>query len=306
MTMNTKLMSLVLLAAVALPLGCQQTGDTNIEAATQEVKAQYSGPEQHLIEALNGLDLRPDQRQALDGLVADTQIRLVGAKQAVADLMREAALGIRKGEVNEQRIRILADNLKGEFHKSRPVVIASLNAAHKMLDRAQREQLVASLRAKHKERMAARHEGDMDSPGFHGRGHGHGHGHMGRGHAGRGRHKLRRIAEKLGLSKSQRGRIRDAIGQGIAAMHVAPAPSEDHWQSRKEKMRAAVKSFLSDSFDAAKLPFLDKPHAPGLDKLNKVLKMGKVILPVFSQEQRDKVASHLEFRADIIAPATDD
>jgi hypothetical protein len=304
MAMKSKLMSLAMLAALALPVGCQQTGDTNIDTATQQVKAQYSGPEQHLIEALYSLDLRPEQRATLEGLVADTQTRLVDAKQAVADLMREAARGIRKGSVNEERLRILAENLKGEFHKSRPVVIASLNSVHKTLDRAQRKQLVAALRAKHKERMANRFGGDMDGPGF------HGHGHMGRGrghgHMGRGRHRLRRIAEKLGLSKNQRGRIKDAIDQGIAAMQKGQPSPESRQQNRREKIRAAAKTFLSDGFEAANLPFLDKPQAPGLEKLGKILKMSKLILPILSQQQRDKIAAHLEFRADIIAPANQD
>ncbi len=304
--MKYQLMSLAILAAGGLAaggltLGCNQAGDTSIVAATKEAKARYSGPEEHLVEALYSLELRPDQRPKLDTLVADTQARLVDAKRAVADLMREAARGIRKGEVNEERLRILAENLKGEFFKSRPVVIAALNSLHKTLDRAQREQLLTTLRAKHKERMALNAGGDMGSPGFHGHGHGHRHGRMGGGH-----HRLRRIAEKLGLSKSQRGRIKDAINQGIAAMHLAndPPPSEDRWKMRREKMRAAAKSFLGDEFDAAALPFLDKPHAPGLKKLGKILKMGKSILPIFSQDQRDQIAEELEFRADIIAPPT--
>lgn len=297
MAMKTIQTSLALLATLALTLGCQRAGDTSIETATQQVKAQHTGPEQHIIEALYSLDLRPDQRRTLDGLVAVTQARLLPGKQAVADLMREAARGIRKGEVNEKRIQILAENLKGEFHKARPFVIATLNTLHKTLDKAQREQLVATLRVQHRARMAERFGGDADCPGFHG----HGHGHMRRGH-----HKMRRIAEKLGLSKGQKGRIKDVIHRGIAAMHEGQEPPEAHRQKRHEKIRAAMKSFLSDDFDAANLPFLDKPHGPGLEKLDKILKMGKVILPIFSKEQRDRIATHLEFRADIVAPHSDD
>jgi len=295
MAMKTIQTSLALLAALALTLGCHQAGDTSIETATQQVKAQHSGPEQHLIEALYSLDLRPDQRRTLDGLVTDAQAKLLSAKQAVADLMREAARGIRKGKVNEDRLRVLAENLKGEFHKARPFVIATLNTVHKTLDQAQREQLVATLRAKHRARMAERLGADADHPGFHG--HGHGHGHMKRGH-----HRMRRIAEKLGLSKGQKGRIKDVIHRGIAAMHEGQEPPQAQRQKRHEKIRAAMKSFQSDDFDAATLPFLDKPHGPGLEKLGKILKMGKLILPIFSQEQRDKIATHLEFRADIVAP----
>jgi hypothetical protein len=314
MAMKTIPTSLALLAAFSLVLGCQRAGDTDIESATRQVKAQHTGPEQHLIEALYRLDLRPDQRKAMDGLMANAQLRLLPVKQAVADLMREAARGIRKGEVNAVRLKVLAENIKGEFHKARPFVIATLNSVHKTLDKGQREQLVATLRERHRARMAERFGSDMDRPGFHGHGHGlghglgHGRGHglgHGRGHMHRGHHRMRRIAEKLGLSKGQRGRIKDVIHRGIAAMQEGQQAPKARWHKRHEKIRAAVRSFLSDDFDAAELPFLDRPHGPGLDKLDRILKVGKLVLPILSQQQRDKIATHLEFRADIVAPPTE-
>jgi Spy/CpxP family protein refolding chaperone len=293
--------SLALLAAVALTLGCQQSGDTSIDTATQKVKAQHTGPEQQLIAALYSLDLRPDQRKTLEVLVTDAQVQLQPSKQAVADLMREAAKGIRKGNVNEERLRILAENLKGEFHKARPLVINTLNTVHKTLDKSQREQLVATLRAKHKARMAERFGQDAADSADNAGHHSHHRGHMKRGH-----HKMRRIAEKLGLSKSQKGRIKDVIQRGIAAMHQDQPAPEARMKQRHEKIRAAVESFLTDDFDAAKLPFLDKPHMPGLKKLEKIMRLGNVVLPIFSEDQRAKIATHLEFRADLVAPLSAD
>jgi len=297
MAMKLITTSLALLSAVALTLGCQQAGDTKIDTITQQIKVQQEGPEQQLIAALYSLDLRPDQRKTMEGLVVDAQATLLPSKQAVADLMREAARGIREGKVNEERLRILAENMKGEFHKARPLVISTLNTVHKTLDRAQREQLVTTLRAQHKARMAERFGETGEGAGFHGRGHGN----MKRAH-----HRTHRIAERLGLSRGQKGRIKDVIQRGIAAMQQDQPAPEDRWKKRREKIRAAVESFLTDDFDAAKLPFLDKPHMPGLEKLDKIMKLGNAVLPIFSAEQRAKIATHLEFRADLIAPLSVD
>ncbi len=295
--MKTMTTSLALLAAIALTVGCQRGGDTDIGETTQRVKAQNTGPEQYVIKALFSLDLRPEQRKELDNLVADVQLSTLPVKQAMADLMREAGKQIRAGKINEERIRILAENLKGEYSKARPTIVASLNQVHKSLDQAQRQQLVDTLRDQHKARMQMHMDGDDKRHGFHGRRHGHGPGHM------RGRHKMRRIAEKLGLSKQQKGDLKDVIEQSMAAAKEGKEAPAMRRENHRKKLRAAVDAFVSDSFDAAKLPLLDKPHGPGLEKLGKILKMGKLILPIFSDEQRDKIATHLEFRADIVAPA---
>ncbi|MFH2008607.1 MAG: Spy/CpxP family protein refolding chaperone [bacterium] len=288
-------------------LGCQPADEQKSDTVSKPMKTpegvkaelpEHHGPGKLIVKALAELELRADQRAKVDGLVTQTKAQLATTRSARAALMRAAARQIRAGKVNQEQLAALAEKLKADFVKARPQLVAALNSLHATLDAEQRRQLVDKLKAMHHGRMKKHFGDDAVSPhGIHGKRGFHGHHGFGGGHR-----RLKRIASKLGLTQGQQDRIADVIQNGIRAMHPDGDKSEAGFHGFHGRIQAAVKAFLSDDFDAAKLPFLSDAHQPAFHgKLQKILTMGQAILPILSADQRAKIATHLEYRADLLS-----
>ena len=254
-----------------LALACGRAGDAQTQQKTAELKQKAGFPGKVLLDALQDVDLRDDQRADVVALMEDTRKRLAPLRLERAKLLRDAAAAVRAGGVDETAIRSRVKTLKAAFDQAKPGLIQNLNKLHGLLDEDQRRQLVDALHERIKTRM-----------------HGHGPGAHG------GPHKfLKRLAAKLGLTGRQEDNIRARLKEEFPHH---PAEARKRHQKIRDEMRAAAEAFVADGFDAAKLA-LWSHHERQEQHLDKIIGVSKVVLPVLSIEQREHIATHLEQRA---------
>jgi Spy/CpxP family protein refolding chaperone len=222
------------------------------------------GPHGWVTSALEGLNLRADQRAAIEQLKTDTRTRSAPALAAHDRLMEAVATSIEAGTFDHGTIDPLVAGMQAAGDANRPAFEDAANRLHAILDQGQREQLVSSIR----EKLHA----------------GHGFAHM--GHMG-GQDHLAQVGAELGLTDDQTTTIRAKL-ETIRDSERATQPEGDGFRAHFAHMKAVAEAFVSDSFDA---------HALGVgDHLKPQMFAGKILprieaaLPVLTPAQRTHLA----------------
>lgn len=215
------------------------------------------GPHAWIAAALDKLDLRDDQRAALEQLRADVKTQsapVIVAHQKVAEAV---AVSIEAGGVLDRATidPLVADAVAAAV-ANRPVVEGAANRLYAILNLDQRQALVSALQA------------SVHAHGFH--------------HPA-GADRLAKISGELGLSSEQLATIRARVAGGSSGVPTEMVTAFAH-------MKRIADAFASDSFDAHALGVGDHAATVGPAMANLILTHLDAALPVLTAEQRTRLA----------------
>ncbi len=244
-----------------------------LEASDDETPAR---PLEGLLRSsLEDLNLRPDQRSAIEAIRTDLENETRGVHAARQDLAATLADQVAAGRIDDAVIAQKQAAAVQAVRDAKPAMQDALDRLHHALDAAQRRALVDKLRAKG-EVLRDR----MDERG---------------GARGVLRSRIMRLADQLELTAGQRMTIRDRLREEF--QRDRRAFDESRRAQAHARMREIGQAFLSDSFDARALDV--GRDAPDLTQKisSAAVRFVKVVVPVLTPEQRAKLASIIRTRA---------
>jgi Spy/CpxP family protein refolding chaperone len=220
------------------------------------------GPHGLVLSALEGMNLRDDQRAAIEQLKVDTRVRSAPALAAHDRVMEAVATSVEAGAFDHGTIDPLVTAMRTAGEANRPAFEDAANRLHAILTRDQREELISRI----KDKLHA--------------GHGFARSHMGHDH-------LAQIGAELGLTDEQNATIH-AKFEALEDSERASQPDGEGFRAHFAHMKAMADAFVSDSFDA---------HALGVDAHllpqalgGKILSRIEAALPVLTPAQRTHLA----------------
>ncbi len=238
------------------------------------------GPGFMLHAALKELELRPEQVEKIEGLLAGLESAHPEASPAHQAFEKALAAGVRAGKLERATLEPHFAALDQGANEGRKKVHAALNELHRTLDADQRKSLVAALEARG-ERAGKGRKHLGDEPGCGGGGQCDGAGKPGFGpHHGPGFG----MFGDLELSDTQREKLRSAMPDR-AAMQQA-------MQKKGEHMKRLVAAFAGEGFDAEKLT-ADAGKSPRAHAEARVKHL-EALLAVLEPAQREKLAARIE------------
>jgi Spy/CpxP family protein refolding chaperone len=245
-------------------------------AAHHEHHRHAHSPAAMLLQAAKKLDLTADQRTSIANLEAGLRADRGAMHRAQQDLRAALVAGVRAGNIDLARLqpREVAVEDAHKAHVAREA--AALNGLYATLQPAQRQALVASVRA----RQAARAEKWAGE-------------HEGRVQGEEGSQRVLRLTNQLGLDAEQQQRVAAMI-----ASQPRPAPAEmaARRDARKARMEALLTAFASDSFEANKLDLGGREQGVGREQHHAAFLAQ--LVPILRADQRDKLAASMEARRD--------
>ena len=233
---------------------------------------EWMGPHGAVGAALEKLDLRADQRGALEQLKTDVMADTASLRAAHDRLLEAVATSLESGgTLDHAAIDPLFAAMQGAVAAHRPVIESAANRFHGILDGRQREQLVSGL---HGQVLSRLHHGGADH--------------------------LATMAARLGLTDDQVATVRERLQ---AAHEGEPGAGTDDVRAHLTQVRALATAFESDSFDAHALRVGDLMSTM-VDKAGRVLGHLDVALAVLTPAQRTELARMLRARVSSSTPPT--
>lgn len=276
MKRTSKVIAITLSAALAV--GAYISLETGAEARSR--RGGGFGPMGKIHKLVKKLDLRTDQKVAVESLAKDLRAKAVPVRKLRKQAIRELAAGVRAGKIDKVKAEQLMAQAKSQAKALKPEFQTALNKLHSILDASQRAQLVDLLKEQ---------RGEMK-------------GKM-RGMRGKHRGKMQKMAKKLGLTDAQKDQIQDTVyaqfKKNRGEMRAKRGEMKGKRSQRKADMQAAAQAFMSDSFDARTLAAFNHKR-PGFAKAKgqRMVAFSEAVLPILSAEQREKLATLIEKRAD--------
>jgi len=204
--------------------------ETHAAAETQApTEAQATAASQHrpggwLFHQVEALDLRADQRAALDDIQQNLAADLAPHREAMRQITLALADAIERGQLDDATADQQRAALVAAVSDAKASFATAINAIHDTLDAGQRVALVEQLRQQHEAHAAQRADGAQP------------------------KHGLAKLAFELGLSEEQQAQIRDAFQKGVDEVFPDRAARRE---AHEAKMKAMAAAFVTDDFDAA-------------------------------------------------------
>jgi len=224
-----------------------------------------AGPMKKLLRVMKKLDLRPDQRAAVESLAKDMKAKAAPIRKLRTEAMQELARGVRAGKIDKARANRLIARATTQAKALKPEFITSLNKLHSILDTEQRAELVDMIKERKKRHFRGKHKG-----------------------------KMKRMAKKLNLTDAQKDRIQDAM---YAQFKKNRGEMRGKWRQKRAELKAAADAFRSDSFDARTLALFQRDPGKLKAKGRKMMALSEAVLPVLTETQREQLATMIETRA---------
>lgn len=295
-------LSTVLLSSALALAGCSGTGQEAPAPATQAqgqvapVAANTHGRVKLVGDALSQVPLRAEQRNEIEKMAADAEVRHETARKAQTELMTAVAEEVQAGAINRTALQPKIDAMVSAAEQVRPQDRAAFQRLHDLLDSGQREAFVAAI----KDKMHAQHGDwgharaaksdtngatpDQAAPeeGEHAE---HAFGRFGR---------MKKLAEDLKLTDDQRSQVKDVFKAEF---------QKNGGQHMREAMKAhehagdTMERFKANDFSVEK-------EAPVVDLRSKVsegttkaIDIAQKILPILTPEQRAIAAQKIREHA---------
>jgi hypothetical protein len=266
------LVALVLAAAGAV-VGCNHAasdadaqGSEPVAEAAQaaDAPAETGGFHGMLGKGLDTINLRADQKAAVEKIRATLRAQGEPVRAARRGFVAALADRVAAGNVDEAGLAGPIAGISRAAEAFEPAFQGSLASLHAALDPAQRQALVAELRA-HRGRWHGK-------PG--GKGHRHGM-----------RRRLERLAAQLSLAADQVATIRANL-QAEGPRDGAERPQEE----RGERMRAVADAFPGNTFDPATLGAGKELPEQATGRARHEVKFYAAVVPALNAAQRAKLA----------------
>lgn len=258
------------------------TPPNDAQRSHNEGPGEHHGHRRGIHHLLEGIQLRPEQRDAVMRLHVEAMNGRVAVENATKPYRSELAKELRAGSFDRVVLdRLLAASAQ-DLGTLPQVHVQMLAKLHAILDPAQRAQVADKL---------SKSPPMMGPPGEHPSGGGKAQG-RGRGHGPNGGHAFfHKFTEDLDLTPSQR----DAIAKAIHERMTAEKPGEEHAAMRAEmeaRSKDLAERFRKDTFvvtDADKMPI-----AMAAKHLGHLGDFTMVAAPILTVNQRQKLADHIE------------
>jgi Spy/CpxP family protein refolding chaperone len=214
--------------------------------------------------SLDSIDLRADQRVTTRAIMADLDAKTAPSRAArkriAAALADEIAAGSLSRDLAEARLAELArvDQAAGA------ALDDAANQLYAALDARQRKQLLRAMRSNWR----------------------HGAGDEGHGEKA----KAKALLEDLDLTRDQKHAIRAKVRDEIKGS-MSSAREQRH--AARDRIKAAVRAFRSDQFDAAAYSLGKESLAARRSGLAVRLRVATAALPALSAAQRERVAAYI-------------
>jgi len=124
------------------------------------------GMEAMLIASLDSLELKPEQKTAVESIESDLDKLHDAAKEPKAKLEADVADGVAAGKIDHKKTDADITALSTAVAATAPTMQDAMNRLYKTLDADQRKKLVASMREKGKEMREHMAEHDAKGPGM--------------------------------------------------------------------------------------------------------------------------------------------
>jgi Spy/CpxP family protein refolding chaperone len=269
------------------------------EAPPAAPKHHGHGMEGMIIATLDTLDLKPEQKTAVDGIESDLEKIGDASKDSRAKLEGDVGDGVSVGKIDHKKTDADIKDLVAAVAATEPTMQDAMNRLYKTLDADQRKKLVETMRDKGKEMHEHMAEHGMGPGGKHeGMGPGgkehEGMGEGGKEHEGMGEGPLMKLGDELGLTPEQKEKIRAKLEPQMKAHHAA---MKEKMMAMEKHMDAVGTAFEGDKFDAKKAGV--GVQAPEVVKAmaTQRVQMAETILAVLTPDQRAKFAAHIKEHA---------
>ncbi len=249
-----------------------------------------------LVGDLAQVGIKPEQKAAVDAILADLEKLGDAGKEARTQLSNDLAEGAAAGKLDKAKIDADTKKLTQAADASTATMQDDLNKLHKTLDAAQRKKLVELMRAKgkeHEEHMKAEMgEHDKGPHGDHDKGPHGDHGPM----VPMDNHgPMDKMGEQLGLTPDQKEKLK---GKMEAGMKAEMAKMKEQHAGMEKRMKAVGDAFETDKFDAKKAGVGEKGGEMVKMMVGGKIRMVEAVLSVLTPEQRAKFAEHLRAHGD--------
>jgi Spy/CpxP family protein refolding chaperone len=233
-------------------------------------RAHFGGPSSALFFAARDLELKPEQKAALDKI--DDDQRGPEGDQRGIDMrqVREIlASGVKAGKIDPAKLDAHYKTVESAAKARQEREAKALNSLHAALEPAQRKTLVAAVRAKN-----AKREERLDKPRAKSEDR----------EAKHAQRELERLTNELSLDAAQQKKVETLIAK-------KPKPDmKATMEAGKKRMDTLLTAFEADTFDAAKLELSDKNWKGALEhRISYLNELSAILKP----EQREKLAQSL-------------
>ena len=178
--------------------------------------------EKKLKEAMDRLQLTADQRVAVESLAKDLKARAEPMRALKTKMKKALADGVRAGTLDSEGIAAIAGQMKKQGEAFKPELAAALNKLHALLDQQQRTELVKMIKQGRQDRSHRR-------PG-------------------------RKLIKALGLSDEQKAQVKKVMISKRGEMKASRGEFKTRARQLRKQAGEAARSFISEDFDATKLP----------------------------------------------------
>lgn len=227
-----------------------------------------------IVAALGKVEVRPDQKAAIDAAVADLEKQGGAHADAGKQLASDIADGVAAGKIDHAKTDADVKKLVAAVEATKAGVQDDVNNLHKALDAAQRKQLVEAMRAKGEEMREK--EGHEESEE---------HEHEG---------KMKMLSDTLGLTPEQtdklKAKMKDVMKGQMATMKTNMGAMHKH-------MKEIADAFESDKFDAKKVGVGKNAPEMARTMAKHRIQFVETVLAVLTPEQRAKFAEHVREHA---------
>lgn len=275
------------LAAPALARPCDDSKSCSHHDGEGKGASAHHGPRVGIHHLLEGVDLRPDQREATVQLHREAMADRSLVEATTKKYREELAKGVRAGTVDGAALEKLLATTSAELAALPPVHVKMLARLHAILDKGQRAQVAAKLAATS---PAAPPDADKGDGREHGEGK-RGHGGREHHHGGRGMHRFQRFAEDLDLTRAQREAIFKAFHDRMRSELAGHDRSARHHEMETRR-GALAERFRADTFTVTDTDRI--PSAFASERIAHLTTFAAIATPQLTVNQRLKFAEHIE------------
>jgi Spy/CpxP family protein refolding chaperone len=219
--------------------------------------------------SLAEIQVRPEQQAAVDRLRASLGTKPAAVRAAHEKLGNALTDAVLAGKVDAARMAPLIDGLAAAVDAAKPIFQAEANELHATLDAAQRTALIQATRAHFKgmwHHAEKRGEDSMIGP-------------------------VGEIARKLALTDDQIETIRAAAKSAMGESFHA---KREERQQMRAHLDAIGEAFESETFDAKALDVGADGAEMARERVERVVTLVGIALPVLTADQRAKLAEHIQ------------
>jgi Spy/CpxP family protein refolding chaperone len=294
-------------------------------APPEKAEEHHHGMAGLFISSLKSIDIKPEQKAAVDGIESDIGKAGEQHKELGEKLSSDIADGVAAGKIDHAKTDADIKALTKAIEASAAGVQDAVNRLHKTLDPEQRKKFVETMRAKqqemrehgmmgsgdhehgmkgpgdheHAKEGPADHEHAKEGPGAHEHGmHGPGEGEHGMHGPGGGEHGMAEhmamLGDALGLSPEQKEKIAKKME---AQMKAKEATMKAKMAAAEKQMMAIGDAFETDKFDAKKAGVASRGPEMAKEMATGRISFIETVLAVLTPEQRPKFAAHLKEHA---------